>query len=556
MSVLAWRRAQLARFELEPKLLDSAMAYYASRPVEFINHWVDTYDPRNAGTQRPVRMPLILFPKQAELIRFFMACLADQQNGLVEKSRDMGATWCAVALSVWLWRFYPGAAVGWGSRKEELVDKKGDPKSIFEKIRLLIAGLPSLFWPYGFLPAEHMPAMRVINPQSGATITGEIGDNIGRGGRSLVYFKDESAHYVHPEMIEAALSENTNVQIDISSVNGPNNVFHRKRDAGMEWSPGRDIPRGVIRVFVMDWRDHPAKTQEWYDERRREKESTGLLHVFAQEVERNYLAAVEGTIIPADWVKAAIDAHVRLGLPETENWAAGLDVADEGLDRNALVKRNGVVLRAAHEWGERDTGCTARKAVDLCSEHAEIEVQYDCIGVGSGVKAEINRLADEDLMPPGIHFSPWNAGAAVLNPKDRVIPGDADSPLNGDFYANLKAQGWWELRNRFYRTFRAVTAYEAARSTAIDAGEEFNPPALEYDPDDLISLDSSLPLLRQIERELSQPTTSKGAKLKLVVDKTPDGTRSPNLGDAIMMAYFPMFQISIWHRFGERMRAG
>jgi hypothetical protein len=54
---------------------------------------------------------------------------------------------------------------------------------------------------------------------------GEAGDNIGRGGRTLVYFKDESAHYEHPDLIEAALGDNTNVQIDISSVNGLGNVL-------------------------------------------------------------------------------------------------------------------------------------------------------------------------------------------------------------------------------------------------------------------------------------------------------------------------------------------
>jgi hypothetical protein len=28
--------------------------------------------------------------------------------------------------------------------------------------------------------------------------------------------------------------------------------------------------------------------------------------------------------------------------------------------------------------------------------------------------------------------------------------------------------------------------------------------------------------------------------MKLVVDKTPPGTKSPNIGDAVMMAYWPM----------------
>jgi len=83
-------------------------------------------------------------------------------------------------------------------------------------------------------------------------------------------------------------------------------------------------------------------------------------------------------------------------------------------------------------------------------------LQYDCVGVGSGIKAETNRLIDEGLMPDNITLVPWNAGAEVLKPDHRIIPGDSNSPKNKDFYANLKAQGWWELRRRFERTYRAV----------------------------------------------------------------------------------------------------
>src|SRR6476620_1402069 len=102
---------------------------------------------------------------------------------------------------------------------------------------------------------------------SGESITGESGDDIGRGGRTLIYFKDESAHYEHPESIEAALGDTTRVQIDISSVNGLGNVFHRKREAGVEWSPGYGVQKGKTNVFIKDWSDHPDKTQAWYRER-------------------------------------------------------------------------------------------------------------------------------------------------------------------------------------------------------------------------------------------------------------------------------------------------
>jgi hypothetical protein len=45
----------------------------------------------------------------------------------------------------------------------------------------------------GFVEKVHDNYMRIINPDNGATITGEAGDNIGRGGRTTMYFLDEWA---------------------------------------------------------------------------------------------------------------------------------------------------------------------------------------------------------------------------------------------------------------------------------------------------------------------------------------------------------------------------
>ena len=281
----------------------------------------------------------------------------------------------------------------------------------------------------------------------------------------------------------------------------------------------------------MDWRDHPAKTQTWYDERRAKAESDGLLHVFAQEVDRNYSAAVANVIIPAEWVRSAIDADKKLGFSDDGGWVGALDVADGGGDRNALAKRKGSILKHVEEWGERDTGVTARRAVAACQKASYIEVQYDCIGVGSGVKAETNRLRDEHLMPQGVKFIPWDAGAGPIDPDRHVIDGDRDSPLNKDFYANLKAQGWWQLRRRFENTYRAVTE------------------GIRMSPDDLISIPSDLPLLRQLEKELCQPTAGQSARMKLIVDKAPEGTRSPNIADAVMMAFWPAKRV--WIPYSE-----
>ena len=527
--VLAERDERLRLLQSSPDMLRGAKVHYASHPAEFIDDWCWTRDPRNAGIKgKMVRMPFVLFPRQRELVEFFHACMVSKAPGLVEKSRDMGATWLGTSFSIWVWLFHSGSAVGWGSRKADLVDKLGNMDSIFEKIRAGITDLPAAFLPAGFDPQEHMSYMRIINPENGATIIGESGDNIGRGGRSTVYMKDESAHYERPDSIEAALSDNTDVQIDISSVHGTGTPFHRKREAGYDWFPGDPMHKDRTAVFVLDWRDHPEKTQEWYDARKSKNEAEGTTHLFAQEVDRNYAASVEGVIILPDWVDACVDAHLLIPEIAEGGWCAALDVADgEDGDRNAYAARKGLVLLEAEEWGARDTAVTARHAVSYSEQHP-CEVNYDCIGVGAGVKAEVNNLKDNKVLPAGIKFLPWNASAAgIADPDKRVIKGDKQSPLNKDFFASRKSQGWWYLARRCEKTWRAVGL--------VRQGEK-NP----YQPDELVSFCGKMKRILQVKKELCQPSMGKTPSLKLQVDKTPDGTRSPNVGDAVMMVYHPV----------------
>lgn len=521
------RSRRLLKLRANPALWAGAKEYYRTRPVEFIEDWCITDDPRNIGTPIPVRMPFVLFKRQRQLVEFLHALLTAQEKGLVEKARTMGATWICCAFSVWVWLFHAGAAIGWGSRKEELVDGLGDPKNIFEKIRAILDMMPRELLPDGFARKSHTGYMKIINPENGASIAGEAGKNIGRGGRTSIYFLDEAAHLDHPEAVDAALSQNTRVEIDISSVSGLGNLFYRRRMAGSEWTPDQPVQKGRVNVFVMDWREHPAMSQDWYDEGERKAIDEGLLHVWRSEVDRDYSAAVVGIVIPGKWVAAAIDAHVRLGFDDGGGWIAGLDVADEGGDRNALALRKGSILKSLSEWGEGDTGATTRRAISACGEVAGYQspvlLQYDAASVGAGVKGESNRLKEQKLLPPFIHIGPWMGGGAVLNPDGYVVEGDRQSPKNKDFYQNLKAQAWWMLRRRFEKTFRAL-----------------NEPDFTWTPDELISLPSNLPKLRSLQQELSQPTASQSANMKLLIDKKPEGTKSPNLADAVVMAYWPV----------------
>ena len=378
--------------------------------------------------------------------------------------------------------------------------------SIFEKLRAIIRSLPPEFLPIGLSFRDHLHYMRIVNPENGSSISGETGDDIGRGGRKRLYIKDESAHYEHPELIEAALMENTRVQIDISSVNGIGNVFYRKREAGVMWEPGQRVHKGRTNVFIFDWRDHPLKTTAWYRELRQKHIDEGTLHLFAQEVDRDYAASQEGALIPGEWIKAAIDAHDALGFDDSGAWMAGLDVADEGMDRNALVARKGVVIKLAKEWGERDTGHTTRTTVASVEDMRPITVEYDVVGIGAGIKAEVNRLREEigddgkPLLPDGITFVAWNAASAPLDPDRRIIPNDRTSPTNKDFYENLKGQAGMKLRIRFEKTYRARTK------------------GVRFPVSELISIDSKgIPpgMLRQLERDLAQPQMTKSSSAQV-----------------------------------------
>ena len=62
---------------------------------------------------------------------------------------------------------------------------------------------------------------------------------------------------------------------------------------------------------------------------------------------------------------------------------------------------------------------------------------------------------------------------------------------------------------------------------------------MPYNKDDIISISSSCRDYRKLMIELSQPTYTENNVGKIVIEKKPDGARSPNLADAVMIAFAP-----------------
>lgn len=507
--ILQARMDRLAAIRQDPALLASLKVHYASNPWDFVTDWGVTEDPRNLEIGLPSLVPFILFPKQREWMQWVMARWRNQEPGITEKTRDMGMSWCSIAFACTLCLFHEGMTFGFGSRKEAYVDKPGHPKSLFYKARVFLENLPPEF--LGGWTRDHAPNLRVSFPATKSVLTGEAGDEIGRGDRASIYFVDEAAFLERPQMIEASLSATTNCRIDISTPNGMGNPFAQKR-----------FKFPSERVFTFHWRSHPARDDAWYAKQIAELDPVTV----AQEIDINYSASVEGVLIPSEWVQSAIDADKKLGLTITGRKRAALDVADEGADKNALACATGIRLDSVTEWSGvgSDILQTVAKAFNLCDQYGTDDLRFDSDGLGAGVRGDARAL-NAQRETGKINVTPWRGSAAVAKP-DKAIPsaqptGRKDR-TNKDFFKNAKAQGGWELRVRFQRTHRAVTE-----------------PDYQYNPDDLIVLNGSMPNLDKLTGELSQPTYSVDTLGKVVIDKAPDGTRSPNLYDAAMILFAP-----------------
>lgn len=509
--VFEWRMERLQRIRQNPESLPVLKAFYRDNPAQFIIDWGMTVDPRNVERGLPARIPFLLFPKQEEWIEWFVERWRNAEPGITEKTRDMGMSWLTVGMASSLCLFNRGVFAGFGSRKEEYVDKIGSPKSLFDKARNFISLLPVEFRG-GWSIKQHAPHMRILFPETESAMTGEAGDGIGRGDRTSFYIVDESAFLERPYLVDASLSATTNCRQDVSTPNGMANSFAERRHSGK------------IKVFTFHWRDDPRKDDAWYAKQVEELDPVTV----AQEIDINYSASVEGVLIPSAWVQAAIDAHVELGIKPTGQRMGALDVADEGKDTNAFTVRHGFLLEDVDEWSGKgdDIFGTVQKAFSICDKQNLELFRFDSDGLGAGARGDARVINEQRkaTRQRQITATPFRGSGSPANPEAEAVKGEygQNGRLNKDFFANAKAQGWWRLRTLFQNTYRAVKE------------------GMDYNPDEIISISGSLAKKNKLIVELSQPTYSVNGVGKIVVDKKPDGTKSPNLADSVMIAYAPM----------------
>lgn len=493
---LAWMRADTRRVTM-------LRHYYKSHIVDFIDDWGMTSDPREIAAGKLALIPFKLWPAQRKLLGEMIQCWRDSTPGVLVKGRDVGASWLIVSLLCSLCIFETHFAAGLGSATEVKLDRSGDPDTLMWKAREFMKYLPPEF-NAGYEESKHSHYLRMTFPETGGSLTGEAGDNIGRGGRKAIYVVDEAAFVDRPQLIDASLAATTNCRLDVSTPNGINAFFEKASN-------------DAIRRWDLTWRDDPRKSQAWYEKKKRELDPV----VFAQEIDANFYASAEGVLVPPQWVGASINLLAKKEIEPSGLKVAALDVADLGKDRCGFAVRHGNYLEVAMSWTGTGTdihGTTAR-AFSLCDMYGCTDLVYDSTGVGAGVRGAARILNEERARQglPHITVIEFVAAATPLFP-DRMVP--RTNRKAKDLFLNRSAQAAWYLRERFSEAYKA------------DNGEE-------YDVESVISVNPAIPELSRLTAEFSQPTIKETASGKWQLVKTPPGARSPNLYDAVAMAFAP-----------------
>lgn len=483
--------------------------HVANDIVAFFNDWLWTYDPRQAEQEGgSAYLPFDLWPRQEEYLRWLDAGVAAREELAVPKSRDVGLTYLNAGFALHCWLFRPGFATGFGSRKEEYVDQLGNPRSIFEKMRVMLYRLPVWMQPPGFVRARHDLFRRLVNPDNGNSITGEAGDQIGRGDRATVYFIDEAAFLERAERVEGSLLATTECRIWVSSANGQGNVFARKV---MRLPPER--------VFRFHYTDDPRKTPEWAARKKAETEP----HIWASEYEIDFAASLEGVCIPAPWVRAARDLSRIVEARSNAPGVGGLDVGG-GKARSVFVAKTGPVVGRPTSWGDPDTTDTAHRGLREARAAGVAVLHFDTIGIGEGVASTLRRNVKS-----GLRCVPVNTGDS---PTATRWP---DGRSSREMFASLKAELWWLMRNAFKRSHERLL-WETGQEGGVEHPVEdcvLLPAASDSETDALAA-------------QLSLPRWFTSERGKIRLERKDElarrGVPSPDHADALALAFRPVSQ--------------
>lgn len=248
------------------ELLDEADRRQASKDcVFFIEHYLKTFDPRPEAA--PHHLDFALYPFQKDYVNGLVESIRSGTDVFDEKSRDMGASWLALAVRFWMWLYEPAYQSLLGSRKEDYVDN-GALDSLFGKLDYFIEHIKDpMLLPDGFDTKKHRTYMKLVNPANGNVIKGESANkNFSRAGRYKDILYDEFGFWPDARHSWTAGGDATHSRHAVTTP--PDEPSFAKT---IRFS-------GKTKVRTWHWSLHPRKDAAWYEYQKSRRTEEEMLH--------------------------------------------------------------------------------------------------------------------------------------------------------------------------------------------------------------------------------------------------------------------------------------
>lgn len=222
----------------------------------FTNLFVWTYDPRLPPPDKVG--PFVTWDFQDEALKEILAAIEGQRDLVIEKSRDMGASWMCLIAVTWLWLFHPWNKFLVVSRSKEAVDRSGDPDCLFWKIDHLLDHLPPWLMPRGWDRKRHRSDMKFLNPENGSTITGQASTGkAGVGGRATAIFVDEFSQIREDFQVLGRTADTSGCRIFNFTHTGLGTAAYALTDP-------KSAAYSFTRKLQLHWSKHPGKNKGLY----------------------------------------------------------------------------------------------------------------------------------------------------------------------------------------------------------------------------------------------------------------------------------------------------
>lgn len=209
-----------------------------------------TFQPKREQSAHK-HLPFITWPVQDECIEEVIHSIRYGGDLLIDKSREMGATWIMLGCFFNDWLLVPDSTFLVTSRKEEYVWKKGNPDTLYWKLEYMLGRLPNWITPKFTISERHLE-----NNDNHSVIDGESTNaDVGAGGRRQAVLCDEFARVAPSDAntIQETLSDTTPARIFNSTPTTRGHPFGQLRFGNR------------IKVVTLGWWKHPYKIAGHYE---------------------------------------------------------------------------------------------------------------------------------------------------------------------------------------------------------------------------------------------------------------------------------------------------